>query len=101
MNYVNAANLGRRVNYMNLSTSKTSFVSGRAMRAVVRVVQDGETTTREHVSCLDSGSDVNLARRYLLHDVRRIDTVIFNFVTTRFFSIGKKQYNPHVLMSHC
>ena len=43
------------------------------MRAVVRVVQQGETTTREHICCLDTGSDVNLASHYLLHDVRRVD----------------------------
>jgi hypothetical protein len=73
MDYVKAANLGRRVNYMNLTTSKTSFVGGRAMRAIVRVIQQGEPTTREHICCLDSGSDVNLASRDLLHDVRRID----------------------------
>jgi hypothetical protein len=75
MDYVKAAKFGRRVNYnMNLTSSKTSFAAGRALRAVVRVVQEGETTTREHICCLDSGSDVNLSRRYLLHDVRRIDT---------------------------
>ncbi len=73
IDYVKAANLGRMVNYMNLTTSKTSFVGGRAMRAIVRVVQQGETTTREHICCLDSGSDFNLASRDLLHDVRRID----------------------------
>jgi hypothetical protein len=73
MDYVKAANLGRRVCYMNLTTCQTSFVGGRAMRAVVRVVQQGETTTREHICCLDAGSDVNLASRYLLHDVRRVD----------------------------
>jgi hypothetical protein len=44
MDYVKAANLGRKVNYMNITSSKTSFVSGRALRAVVRVVQEGETT---------------------------------------------------------
>jgi hypothetical protein len=73
MDYVKAANLGRRVCYMSLTTCKTSFVGGRAMRAVVRGVQQGVTTTREHICCLDSGSDVNLASRYLLHDVRWVD----------------------------
>jgi hypothetical protein len=64
---------------MNLSVAKTSFVGGRALRAVVRVVQEGETCTHEYVCCLDSGSDVNLATRHLLHDVRRIDSeVVFN-----------------------
>ena len=45
------------------------------MRAVVRVVQQGQTTTSEHICCLDTGSDVNIAVRYLLHDVRRVDVV--------------------------
>ncbi len=74
MDYVKVAQLGRKVNYMNLSVAKTSFVGGRALRAVVRVVQEGETRTHEYLCCLDSGSDVNLAKRHLLHDVRRIDS---------------------------
>jgi hypothetical protein len=74
IDYVKAAQSGRRINFMNLKSSKTSFSAGRALRAVVRIVQEGETTTREHICCLDSGSDVNLARRYLLHDVHRIDS---------------------------
>ncbi len=32
----------------------------------------GETDTYEHICCLDTGSDVNLASRYLLHDVRPV-----------------------------
>ncbi len=57
---------------MNLTPS--SFVGGRALRAVVRVLQEGETTTNEYLCCLDSGSDVNLAKRHLLHSVRSIET---------------------------
>ncbi len=42
------------------------------MRAIVLVLQEGETTTYDHICCLDTGSDVNLASRYLLHDVRPV-----------------------------
>jgi hypothetical protein len=52
MDYVKVARLGRKVNYMNLSVAKTSFVGGRALRAVVRVIQEGETRTHEYVRCL-------------------------------------------------
>ncbi len=60
----------KRMNYMNLSSS--SFQGGRALRAFVRVVQDGEKGVVQYRCCLDSGSDVNLATRHLLHNVRRI-----------------------------
>ncbi len=55
---------------MNLSSS--SFRGGRALRAFVRVMQDGEEGAVQYRCCLDSGSDVNLATRHLLHNVRRI-----------------------------
>jgi hypothetical protein len=73
MDWVKAAKLGRKVNFMNLTIAKTSFVGGRALRAVVKVLHEGESRTRECICCLDSGSDVNLAERHLLHDVRKID----------------------------
>jgi hypothetical protein len=72
MDYVKAANLGKRVSFVNLNVAKTSFVGGRALRAVMHVVHEGESCTRSCLCCLDSGSDVNLANRNLLHDVRRI-----------------------------
>ena len=56
-----------------ITVAKTSFVGGRALRAVVKVLHEGESGTRECICCLDSGSDVNLAERHLLHDVRKID----------------------------
>ena len=61
---------------MNLSSKlePMSFHGGRALRAVLNVLQEGETQTYEHLCCLDSGSDVNLANRYLLHDVRKISS---------------------------
>ncbi len=59
---------------MNLlsSVAPTSFSGGRALRAVVHVLQEGETHTYEYLCRLDSGSDVNMASRHLLHDVRTI-----------------------------
>ncbi len=42
------------------------------MRAIAHVLQERETKTYEHICCLDTGSDVNLASRYLLHDVRPV-----------------------------
>ncbi len=36
------------------------------------MLQEGETNTFEHICCLDTGFDVNLASRYLLHDVRPV-----------------------------
>ena len=60
---------------MNLSPSyaPTSFTGWRSLRAIVHVLQEGETNTYEHICCLDTGSDyVNLASRYLLHDVRPV-----------------------------
>ena len=61
---------------MNLSSAlaSMSFRGGRALRAVLHVLQEGETQTYEHICCLDSGSDVNLASRHLLHDVRQISS---------------------------
>jgi hypothetical protein len=49
-----------------------SFVAGRALRATVKVLQEGETRPILVQSCLDSGSDVNLANRIMLHDVHPI-----------------------------
>jgi hypothetical protein len=43
------------------------------MIAVVRVVQEGESVAREHTCCLDTGSDVNISVRHLLHEVRKIE----------------------------
>jgi hypothetical protein len=59
---------------MNLrsSATPTSFSGGRALRAVVHVLQEGETHTYEYLCRLDSGSDVNMASRHLLHDVHTI-----------------------------
>ena len=61
----------RTVCYMNLAPS--SFVPGRAMRAVIRVVQEGESFARAHKCCLDTGSDINISIWHLLHDVRKIE----------------------------
>jgi hypothetical protein len=49
-----------------------SFVAGRAIRATVEVLQEGETQPIQVLGCLDSGSDVNLANRFILHDVHQI-----------------------------
>ncbi len=49
-----------------------SFVAGRALRATVKVLQEGETKPIRVQGCLDSGSDVNLANRIMLHDVHPI-----------------------------
>jgi hypothetical protein len=43
------------------------------MRAKVQVLQEGESTPHDYLCCLDSASDVNLASRHLLHNVRRIE----------------------------
>ncbi len=76
VDWVNAGWKNRRINMMNLSSKlePMSFRGGRALRAVLHVLQEGETQTYEHLCCLDSGSDVNLANRYLLHDVRKISS---------------------------
>jgi hypothetical protein len=74
--YVRSAKIVRKVNYMNLKPS--SFVGGRSMRATVQVIQEGEARTQEYLCCLDSASDVNLAKRHLLHDVRRIESEAIN-----------------------
>jgi hypothetical protein len=71
MDYVKNGRAVRTVCYMNLAPS--SFVPGRAMRAVIRVVQEGESFARAHKCCLDTGSDVNISIRHLLHDVRKIE----------------------------
>ena len=73
MDWVKAGKFCRKVNYMNINLAKTSFIGGRALRAVVHVLHEGENRTRECICCLDSGSDVNMADRYLLHDVRPIN----------------------------
>jgi hypothetical protein len=64
---------------MNLASSSrlaqpspTSFEGGKALRATLRLLH-GESQAHEYISCLDSGSDVNLANRHLLHDVHPID----------------------------
>jgi hypothetical protein len=69
--------LGRRV-YMMTSTAKvgsprpSSFIPGPALRTVIKILQRGESLYQEVLACLDSGADVNLANRHLLHDVRVI-----------------------------
>jgi hypothetical protein len=72
--WVSAGMRNRRTSMMNLFSSyaPTSFTGGRSLRAIVNVLQEGETNTHEHICCLDTGSDVNLASRYLLHDVRPV-----------------------------
>jgi hypothetical protein len=70
--YVRAAQRVKKVNYMNL-LRPSSFIAGRAMRATVQVLQEGEATSHDYLCCLDSASDVNLASRHLLHGVRRIE----------------------------
>jgi hypothetical protein len=74
--WVNTGWRNRRINMMNLSSklAPMSFHGGRALRAVQHILQEGETQTYEHICCLDSGSDVNLASRHLLHDVRKISS---------------------------
>ncbi len=49
-----------------------SFIAGRALRAIINVLQEGETRPLPVRSCLDSGSDVNLTSRFVLHDVHDI-----------------------------
>ncbi len=71
MDYVRSRKMVRTVCYMNLAPS--SFVPGRAMRAVIRVVQEGEPLARTHKCCLDTGSDINISIRHLSHDVRKIE----------------------------
>ncbi len=65
MDWVRTGTRHRKVNFM-LTIAKTSFVGGRALRAVVEVLHEGESRTRECKCCLDSGSDVNLAERHFI-----------------------------------
>jgi hypothetical protein len=59
--------------YVNVAKPRpASFVAGRALRAKVELLQEGEAQSISVQGCLDSGSDVNLASRHLLHDVHRI-----------------------------
>jgi hypothetical protein len=56
----------------------SSFVGGKALRAWVDIL-DGSSEDLQVFCGLDSGADVNLARRSLLHDVRHVETgVVFN-----------------------
>jgi hypothetical protein len=55
-----------------LKPRPASFVACRALRATVHVLQEGESKPIRVQACLDSGADVNLASRYLLHDVHPI-----------------------------
>ncbi len=56
----------------NAKARPASFLAGRALRATVKVLQEGETRPIRVQGCLDSGSDVNLAHRSMLHDVHPI-----------------------------
>jgi hypothetical protein len=57
--WVNDGVRNRRTNMMNLSPSyaPTSFTGGRSLRAIVHVLQEGETNTYEHICCLDTIQD--------------------------------------------
>ncbi len=66
--YVNWKSPGKEV----ARAQPASFVAGRALRATVKVLQEEETHPIRVQSCLDSGSDVNLASRGMLHDVHPI-----------------------------
>ncbi len=73
--YVSTGMRNRRVNMMMIASSAAptiSFRGGKALRAFVHVLQEGETHTHECLCRLDSGADVNMASRHLLHDVRTI-----------------------------
>ncbi len=50
----------------------SSFAGGKALRALVDVVHEGCPDTLQVLCCLDSGADINLASRSLLHDVHSI-----------------------------
>ncbi len=50
----------------------SSFVGGKALRALADVIQEGCADELPVLCCLDSGADVNLALRTLLHDVHAI-----------------------------
>jgi hypothetical protein len=68
----------RKICYMTFAhlapaIAPTSFQGGRALCATLRVLQEGETQAHEFTCCLDSGSDVNLANRSLLHDVHPVE----------------------------
>jgi hypothetical protein len=68
----------RKICFMTLANlapalAPTSFQGGRALRATLRVLQEGETQAHEFMCCLDSGSDMNLANRSLLHDVHPVE----------------------------
>jgi hypothetical protein len=76
--YVMSGRNNRKICYMTLAhlapaLAPTSFQGGRALRATLRVLQEGETHAHEFMCCLDSGSDVNLANRSLLHDVHPVE----------------------------
>jgi hypothetical protein len=73
--YVSTGVRNRRANMMMIASAVAltlSFRGGRALRAFVHVLQEGETHTYEYLCRLDSGADVNMASRHLLHNVRTI-----------------------------
>ncbi len=74
--YVSTGMMNRQANMMMIAPAEVptiSFRGGRALRAFVHVLQEGETHTHECLCRLDSGADVNMAKRHLLHDVRTIE----------------------------
>jgi hypothetical protein len=76
--YVMPGQNNRKICFMTFAQSApalapTSFHGRRALRATLRVLQEGETQAHEFMCCLDSGSDVNLANRILLHDVHPVE----------------------------
>jgi hypothetical protein len=64
----------RRKNFMLVKKPESSFVGGKALRAVLSVWQDGHTDSLRVICGLDTMSDVNLALAELLHDVHDIVT---------------------------
>jgi hypothetical protein len=56
---------------MQCRLQTSSFVGGKALRALVDIL-DGSRENLQVLGGLDSGSDVNLSLRVLLHDVRPI-----------------------------
>ena len=53
----------------------SSFVGGQSLRALVEVRHEGCPDESQVLACLDSGSDVNMALRTLLHNVHLISDV--------------------------
>ncbi len=66
----------------------SSFVGGKALRALIDVL-DGSRENLQVLGGLDSGSDVNLSLRTLLHDVRPICDGKCPIVVTPLLSLKK------------